>query len=82
MLATNLLVNDKITASHQTNISPKELTSNKNVREKKTMNFEKLLSEVVFKIHIIIAIRFNPLYVYPSMPFLYLLCYLNLLLMS
>lgn len=34
MLATNLPVNDKITASYQTNISPKELTSNKNVRGK------------------------------------------------
>lgn len=34
MLAKNLPVNDKIAASYQTNISPKELTPNRNEREK------------------------------------------------
>ena len=34
MLAKNLPVNDKIAALYQTNISPKELTSNKNLGKK------------------------------------------------
>ena len=42
MLARNLLVNDKVTALYQRNISPKALHQTK-------MNLEKLSSKQVFK---------------------------------